>query len=110
MKGTATSSSDYRVFGLHVRSSVPLPELHPETVPGDADVTVSLGPVPEAAGLEPGLTSVNGTLLLVVPDVGRYRIECGRRITVEPVPNVPERNLRLFLLGSALAWSGSRPR
>ena len=35
------------------------------------------------------------------PKVGRYRIEAGNRITVESEPGVPERNVRLFLLGSA---------
>lgn len=101
MKSAVASASDYRVFGLNVRSSIPLPELHPVAISGEADVTVTLGPVPEPEGAQPGLIPLDGGLLLVIPDVGRYRIECGRRITVEPAPGVPERNLRLFLLGSA---------
>jgi hypothetical protein len=40
-------------------------------------------------------------LVLVVPDVGRFRIAGGKAIVVEPASGVPERNLRLFLLGSA---------
>jgi hypothetical protein len=92
---------DHSVFGLRVRSSIPLPELFLAEGPGTADVTISLGPIAEARDAEPGLTPVDGGLLLFVPNVGRYRIELGRRITVEPEPGVPERNLRLFLLGSA---------
>jgi hypothetical protein len=41
------------------------------------------------------------TLLLTIAKVGRYRIAGGREIIVDPYPGVPDRNLRLFLLGSA---------
>jgi hypothetical protein len=52
-------------------------------------------------GENDGLNHVNGALVLVIPEVGRYRIEEGNRIIVEAEPEVPERNVRLFLLGSA---------
>lgn len=96
-----TSTFDYRVFGLRVRSSLPLPELFPIEASGQADVSIALGSVPEAEQAEPGLTSIGTSLVLSVADVGRYRIESGSRITVEPKPGVPDRNVRLFLLGSA---------
>jgi hypothetical protein len=64
-------------------------------------VTISVAAIPEARDAEPGLTRLGDGLLLFVPNVARYRIEHGSRITVEPEPGVPERNLRLFLLGSA---------
>lgn len=96
-----TSPSDYQVFDLRLRSSLPLPELFPIDAVGEADVSIELGAVPEAEQAEPGLTTFGKSLLLVVPDVGRYRIESGNRITVEPEPGVPDRNVRLFLLGSA---------
>ena len=93
---------DYSVFGLKVRSSVALPELFPVTGPGVPDVTVDLGRVAEGAPSGGDwLAEVDGALVLTIPGVGRYRIEAGRRITVDPKPGVPERNLRLFLLGSA---------
>ena len=95
------STFDYSIFGLRVRSSIPLPELFPAEGTGTADVTISLAPMPEASDAEPGLTPVEGGLLLFLPNIARYRIERGSRITVEPEPAVPERNLRLFLLGSA---------
>jgi hypothetical protein len=47
------------------------------------------------------LFDADGALILVVPRVARYRIQDGRSITVDADAAVPERNLRLFLLGSA---------
>src|SRR4051794_31287892 len=98
----ATSGEgDYSVFGLRVQSELELPELFPAIGSEPADVTVEFGKVEEAIGGEGGLSKVDGGLVLAVPDVGRYKISRGRRITIDPAPNVPERNLRLFLLGSA---------
>jgi hypothetical protein len=92
---------DYSVFGLRVRSSIPLPELFPAEGTDKPDVTITSGPIPDAAQAKPGLTPTDGGLLLFLPTIGRFRIQSGRLITVDPDPGVPERNLRLFLLGSA---------
>jgi hypothetical protein len=40
-------------------------------------------------------------LVLVVPEVGRYAIRGGTSITIDPEDETPEKNVRLFLLGSA---------
>ena len=40
-------------------------------------------------------------MLLNIDGVGRYRIDGGYQILIDPDPDVPQRNLRLFLLGSA---------
>lgn len=91
----------YLVFGLVVRSDMPLPELvpHPATA---ADVTIRIDaarPMRET----PAYYHVEGdTALLTIKDVGQYRIEGGRDIIVVPVPGASERNLRLYVLGSAL--------
>lgn len=92
------ASYDYSVFGLRVRSSIPLPELHATSDGHPPDVIIERGEVPES---EPGLSQVDGSLLLVVPEVARYRIDGGSRITIDAAAGVPERNARLFLLGSA---------
>jgi hypothetical protein len=93
---------DYSVFGLRVRSNVALPELFPASGAAAPDVTIELGSIPMVTqGENDGLNHVNGALVLAIPEVGRYRIEAGNRITVESEPGVPERNVRLFLLGSA---------
>ena len=96
------SALDYSVFGLRVRSSLELPELFPASGVAEPDVTIELGSVPMIGqGDRDGLTDVDGALVLVIPEVARYRIEAGNRITVKSEPGVPERNVRLFLLGSA---------
>ena len=92
--------SDYNVFGLRVRSSVPLPELFPASGPGDPDVLVESGTIDEPEHA-PGLAAATTGLLLTVPQVGRYLISSGRSIRTEPMNGVDPRNLRLFLLGSA---------
>ena len=94
------SFSDYSVFGLRVRSEIPLPELF-EAATGEADVTITRGPVGAPAEIAGGLHSIADDLLFVEPEIGRYRIAAGREIIVEARPGVPERNIRLFLLGSA---------
>jgi hypothetical protein len=91
---------DYSVFGLRVRSEIPLPELF-EAAAGDADVTVRRGSTCVTGEYDSGLHPVEGGLLFVEPEVGRYRILGGREIIVEARPGVPDRNVRLFLLGSA---------
>jgi hypothetical protein len=93
-------ASDYQVYGLRIRSEIPLPELFGAKDEGDPDVTIRRGKLP-AAGTAAGIQGEGDALLLTVPDVARYRIEAGRTIIVDPEPDVPERNLRLFLLGSA---------
>ena len=94
------SGRDYSVFGLRVRSELTLPELLPATGDEPADVVIRLGQV-GAGQAEPGLHSAGDDLVYVAPDVGAYRIAGGKEIIVEPRPGTPERNIRLYLLGSA---------
>jgi len=101
MTAAGDESNHYYVFGLRVRSALPLPELIPAADTEVPDVTIGLGLIPEANGAEPGLSVVDGALVLVIEGVAKYRIESGQRITVEPEPGAPNRNVRLYLLGSA---------
>lgn len=92
---------DYSLFGLTVRSSVPLPGLFAAGECVEPDVHIDRGRISEADDAPEGLSQVDGGLVLVVGDVARFKIEDGKRIVVDALPGVPERNVRLFLLGSA---------
>jgi hypothetical protein len=91
---------NYRVFGLRVRSELPLPELVAADDPGSPDVTIrlaSLGRPGAPAGLHP---DDDDGLLLIIDGVAQFRIRGGNEIIVDSVRDVPERNVRLYLLGS----------
>jgi hypothetical protein len=85
---------DYHLFGLRVRSEIPLPELRREPVADSADVTIALGPIPPEAENEGTVFSFDGA--------GRYWIADGNFILVEPAADSPSANVRLYLLGSAM--------
>jgi hypothetical protein len=100
MTEASAATADYRVFGLKVRSEIPLPELFPDKSDDLPQVTIrqgSLGP----KGEESGLRADGEALLLTIPDIARYRVNGGSEILVDVEPDAPERNVRLFLLGSA---------
>jgi hypothetical protein len=100
---------NYFVFGLRVRSELALPELEPMATDdgGEPDVEIRLD------ALAPALPSVrhatamiqigDGDCLVTVTKVARYRVRNGTEIIVDPAAGSSERNIRLFLLGTALA-------
>ena len=90
----------YRAFGLRVKSSIELPELLQSEGDCEPDIHVERGEIPQDSGPD-GLVAIGDALVLSVAQVGRYRIEGGSRIIVDAPFDVPERNVRLFLLGSA---------
>jgi hypothetical protein len=95
------SGRTYSVFGLTVRSELPLPEL-PEIEDGaEADVRIRMDDVVAPADAGFGLHRVDGRLILVIPTVAKFLITAGADIAVQPEPGAPERNVRLYLLGSA---------
>jgi len=90
----------YRVFGLTISSDLALPELFEGASSDAPDVFIRTEPIADQ-GSEPGLHPDGGALLLTVPEIGRYRIEGGTEIVVDAHPSAPDRNIRLYLLGSA---------
>lgn len=109
--GNAASGGEarfYSCFNFRLRSVIPLGELI--AADGEEDprpiVEVRLGAVPaELAGASAphhGLQVAGDLAAFTVPKVARYLINAGREIIVDPVPGGSERDLRLFLLGSAL--------
>jgi hypothetical protein len=84
-------SFHYRLFGLHVRSELELPELRPADPANPPDVRISLSD-----------GGANTGTVLAVDDVAQFHVSGGSHIQVVPQPGVPDRDVRLFLLGSAM--------
>lgn len=92
--------SHYRLFGLDLRSEIDLAGLAPAVETNSPEVEITLGAVPSSE--HSGYRATEDGTLLSVPKVGRYLIREGRQIVVDPAPGASERNVRLFLLGSAI--------
>jgi hypothetical protein len=91
----------YRLFGLDLRSEIDLAGLAPQVESAEPDVEIGFGQAPEGDS-PPGYSAIPEGTLLSVSKVGRYLIREGRQILIDPAPGASERNLRLFLLGSAI--------
>jgi hypothetical protein len=95
---------EYFLFGLALRSEMPLPELDPCSHDNAAAVTIRLSEVLEIPRNEGGLplrvTSLGA--VLTIPGVARFSIRAGNSISVERSVGASDRNVRLFLLGSAM--------
>ena len=90
------TSAKYAVFGLVLESELPLPELLPAPDHVSPDVVIRFGAAGDEHLISP--EEVN----LVIPKVASYRVRDGRSIEIAPREGASERNIRLFLLGSAL--------
>ena len=97
-----TNSFGYSVFGLQIGSEIELPELLPTDLLGEPDVRIGLGSVPAMPTPDAGYSANGEGASLFIEGVARYWINGGSQIVVQPEPGVPMRNVRLFLLGSAM--------
>ena len=95
-----SAQASWPLFGLTVRSQLPLPfEAVADLAGAEPDVSVRFGALPPGAG---GMETCGpDTLQFEGPGAGRFRISAGRDIVIDPAPGASERNLRIFLLGSA---------
>lgn len=93
----------HRAFGLTFASELAVDALPVEAGAGPADVVIRRGRVPQY-GHEPGdgYGLIEGGVLLTVSGVARFLIRGGREIIVDAAPGASDRNVRLYLLGSAL--------
>lgn len=101
------STYGYTVAGLAIRSEIVLPELIPlDEAHEKPDVIIRLAPVPTSlpGARQPSVEAeiADNDILLRIPGVARYLIRAGHEILIEAEPEVHARDLRLFLLGSAL--------
>lgn len=86
---------DYMLFGLRIRSEIELPELPHVDGSGEPDIIV------RRHQSTPVRAAAKGSEVLI-EGVARYEVHQGREILIEPVEGVSARNVRLYLLGSAL--------
>ena len=98
-RDAARPASTYRLFGLNLRSELDLAGLAPTIEADQADVEIAYGSVPGSD--HHGYRATEEGTLLAVAKVGRYLIR-EDRILIDPAPGASERNVRLFLLGSAI--------
>lgn len=96
------SERQYGLFGLVISSELDLPELFEAPNRGKADVFVRLGTIAAPPDLIRGVHELDSGVLIVVPGCARFLVSKGREILIEPEPEASPKNVRLFLLGSAL--------
>ena len=92
----------YRLFGLNLASELELPELTPTEPFGVPDAEILLGQIPNSAAASVSPRHANGEAIFSVQDVASYAVRDGRRIAVDPAKGADARNVRLYLLGSAM--------
>lgn len=92
---------NYRCAGLSIASQIELPEWAPfACVAPDATIQFALkapAPLPDDTHFRVAGHNCDFT----VPDVASYRVQAGWRVEITPAPDAGEREIRLFLLGSA---------
>lgn len=101
-----TSTSRYFAFGLEIESELPIPELLPGNPGLPNDVSIQFAEVPESLSA-PSFSGVRfqgsaNEFLLKVDNVAKYFVKDGNTILIEPLPNASEKDIRLFLMGSAV--------
>lgn len=96
----------YTLHGLLIDSALELPQLRPAE-PGDADVTIDFGPVeplpPDAAARFRNWTARPGVMVITALGSAHFRVEQGRRITIDALPGATADELISFTLGSAMS-------
>lgn len=90
----------YEVFGLQVSSEIELDEV-PIGVGGDVWIRKGEVARPHQPTFENDVYAIEDQLFyLRIPEVGRFQVENGQTILVDPEPGVTMEQLKLYLLGS----------
>jgi hypothetical protein len=98
----------YHYAGMKVFSRIEIPEWRQFSMSEDddtPDVRIILTPEGDANGAdsETTLGVTDNECWFFAPEAGRYSIRNGEEICVSPLPHAGQRELRLFLLGTAWA-------
>lgn len=95
-------SFHYHLFGLHLESELDLPELRAVETSRHPDVRISLVALPPPNGRGDELVVDGNRASFFIDGVAQYEMRSGQVISVDPQPGSDSRNIRLFLLGSAM--------
>ena len=93
---------NYRLFGLDLASDLELPELALIPPGGKPDAEIVLAEVAKAESGNGAPRSADGLASFSIPEVARYSVVGGRKLCVDPAECADPRNVRLYLLGSAM--------
>lgn len=100
------TTRNYLFSGLRLTSEIDLPEWRAFEVPdrfATPDVVIAAG----VDRMRPEMTErfhevAPDEYHFFIPDIGEYRVRCGREVLVVRTPGAGDRDVRLFILGSVL--------
>ena len=96
---------EYTAFGLRIASEIELPELAKSRTSGTVDLEIRLGETPRrlrgGVEVESGVWARPGAML-IENDTARYLVQNGAEVVISPGPGKSQRDVRAFLLGSAM--------
>jgi hypothetical protein len=95
---SATPRHHYRLFGMTLASDLELPELAAAGNDQAPDLVITSAPPDEVEG-----RGDSGGHPTHIKGVAHYRVRDGRSIVVSPEPGAEARDVRLYLLGVAMA-------
>lgn len=105
--GIASVRQRYHLHGLTIDSAMALPELlgADDGMPTDVtvDVVEALPMLTDATTLGPHSRYTATAFQFTVPDIAHYQVEAGRHIRLQPLPGAVPHDVRLYLLGTAMA-------
>jgi hypothetical protein len=103
---TKLSSYRYFAFGMEIESTFPIPELlqGDSSIPCHVNIQIAKVPevLPQATFSGVRFQGATNEFLLKVDNVARYLVKNGDTIFVEPAEKASEKDIRLFLMGSAI--------
>lgn len=102
-------SHSYVLFGIPIHSEFRLPELAEVPAAPRATLSISRGRVdPDLAGAIYGnrhFQMCGGDIKLSIPGVARFHVRDGVMIVVDPDPAATDKQIQLFLLGTAMGMA-----
>jgi hypothetical protein len=93
---------NYGLFGLDLASDLELPELALRPASPEPDVEIVLAEIAGIPSVDGVPQTVDGAASFSIPGVAAYSVVEGRKLLVDPASGADLKNVRLYLLGSAM--------